>query len=141
MGLRLQWGVKEIFWQLQLLLTTILAFLPSIFLMGKWSIYRHIPIVVSMALIISLFEATVLLPFHLTHGKGKTPRNILWKNLMFYKFSLEVSLRYRMITLGIFCLCLIGTVTFFKKNGSFVLFQEMMWTSSILWPNSLLVRL
>ena len=120
-------GVKEIFSPVTVtIITTILAFLPLYFLDGlNGQFIRHIPIVVSMALIISLFEATVLLPFHLTHGKGKTPRNILFeKALMFYKFSLEVSLRYRMITLGIFCLCLIGTVTFFKKNGSFVLFPR-----------------
>ena len=47
-------------------LTTVVAFLPLVFMtgiMGKF--VRHIPIVVIVALIVSLFEALVILPSHI----------------------------------------------------------------------------
>ena len=120
-------GVKEIFWPVTVtIITTILAFLPLYFLEGlNGQFIRHIPVVVSIALIISLFEATVLLPFHLVHGKGKTPKNIIYdKALALYKWTIENSLKNRVLTLLFFVVCLVGTGSFFKKNGSFVLFPR-----------------
>jgi multidrug efflux pump subunit AcrB len=118
-------GVQEIFWPVTVtILTTLLAFAPLYFLDGlNGQFIRHIPVVVSMALIISLFEATILLPIHLMHEKGKTPKNRPYKKLLsLYRTTLTYSLKFRALTLIIFASLLMGTIQFFVTKGKFVLF-------------------
>ncbi|MEE2744185.1 MAG: efflux RND transporter permease subunit [Bdellovibrionota bacterium] len=118
-------GVKEIFWPVTVtIITTILAFLPLYFLKGiSGQFIRHVPIVVTIALVISLLEATVLLPFHLIHGRGKTPKNLPYKKLSnFYQKSLSWTLKYKVPTLLFFVAILIGTSSFFIQKGKFLLF-------------------
>jgi multidrug efflux pump subunit AcrB len=89
------------------ILTTIAAFLPLMLLpgiMGKFM--RVIPFVVSLALLASLFEATVILPSHIHDWTGKSTRHkkkefgfYLWLRER-YERLLRRFLRRRYIVLG-----------------------------------------
>jgi HAE1 family hydrophobic/amphiphilic exporter-1 len=87
-------------------LTTIVAFAPLAFLEGAMgTIFRQLPMVMIAALAISLVEAFVILPSHLSHGKRSTrppspmvraKHRMLEENLpAFYEPILRFVLRWR----------------------------------------------
>jgi len=76
-------GISEIFWPVcATVTTTIAAFLPVLLMGGIWGEFiRAIPIVITVTLLASLFEATFILPAHLAHTPLKTkakPKVLLW---------------------------------------------------------------
>ncbi len=124
-------GISEVFWPVfTTILTTFIAFAPMFFmsgLMGKFVFV--IPLVMSLALFISLFEAMVALPAHLImglrdNGAAVARRSRGWFDRVrsFYKASMRHVLRLRYLVLGVavasLATCLWYAVTFMD----FVLF-------------------
>jgi len=79
--------------------TTIMAFLPLIFMSGIMGKFMKImPVIVMVTLAASLFESLFMLPAHLLHDKpGKTYSKKAWvkKLELKYKAFLSKALRYR----------------------------------------------
>ena len=81
-------GTKEMFPPvLATILTTILCFVPILFMTGILGKFiRTIPIVVILTLLASLFESTTLLPFHLSlrKHKGKESKKVFMEKIKFF---------------------------------------------------------
>lgn len=110
--------------------TTIAAFLPMLVtkgIMGKFILY--IPIIVSLALLISLFESFFLLPMRLLQidknkaVKLKEPESSWFDKYadMFERF-VKVVVLHRYITSAIFTLLLIGSVVMMTMFNKVILF-------------------
>ena len=120
-------GVREMFWPVTTtIITSILAFIPMLFLSGILGRFIHtIPIVVIAALIFSLFECTCLLPSHIVSGKstGKTEPAKWWLKIReFYERRLRFFLGHKFLTLFVFIAFLGGSLLLFHKKMKFVLF-------------------
>jgi len=115
-------GTDEVIWPvLVTITTTIAAFAPLVFIRGQIGDFmRVLPVVVMAALVVSLLEATVILPAHLSRLKpssGKAPRGSRWSRWTAwagwpdrmlrgpvtrgYERLLRVALRWRYVTLAI----------------------------------------
>jgi multidrug efflux pump subunit AcrB len=113
------------------ILTTIVAFLPIIFIAGMIGDFaKTIPIVVALALIGSLIEALFLLPNHVTRfSKGRTEKTIGEKKFIAYfkekygKF-LYTALRYRYLVIGIFLLLSGFTLYLVQYHMKFEMFPD-----------------
>ncbi len=129
-------GIREVYRPvLTTILTTFFAFAPLFFMkgiMGKFVFV--IPLVISLALFISLFEATVALPAHLImgasrrgEGSGRVPRGSWFNRLRnpFRRFVLGM-LRFRYILVLLFILCLAGSIWYAVNFMKFVLFPSSM---------------
>ena len=114
------------------ILTTIVAFLPLLAIKGKMGMFIYVfPIIVSVALAASLFEALFLLPQHLTHNNEAKDKIKVKKSNWFdpvmnlYKTVLKKILTFRYLVLFLFITVFIITalfsVNYFKK---FVLIQD-----------------
>ncbi|MGI9382444.1 MAG: efflux RND transporter permease subunit, partial [Methyloligellaceae bacterium] len=95
--------------------TTIVAFMPLVFLggsMGEFIIL--LPIVVMLLLAASLFESKFLLPSHLAHGHGGKVRSPSWLLALEARFAdlLAVLLRRRYLTTIAFVAVFAGVVGF-----------------------------
>ncbi|MBU1495178.1 MAG: efflux RND transporter permease subunit [Actinobacteria bacterium] len=106
------------------ILTTIAAFVPLMLIpgiMGKFM--RVIPLVVSLALLASLFEATVFLPSHIadwtkrsTHHAKPEFRFYAWLRAR-YVHLLEICLRKRYVVIASTIVLLIGAVSLVPLVG------------------------
>lgn len=67
-------GLNDVFWPVvTTVLSTLLAFMPMFLIPGEIGKFiRVVPLVVSLALIISLIESIVILPAHICHGLNKS---------------------------------------------------------------------
>lgn len=119
-------GVKEVFWPVTTtIVTTIIAFIPMFFMSGVTGKFvRELPIVVILCLIISLVEATIILPGHITTSPAQKPRENLWfeKLKILYKNTLEKILQKKYLTTFVFLLFLLGTILPFQFGLKFILF-------------------
>ena len=105
-------GLKEVFLPvLASTLTTVVAFIPLLLMggiMGK--IVFVIPIIVIVALVVSVFESCFLMPAHLSHSKTKKQekKKVKWYQIMenIYEKLLKRILRYRYFILLFFILFL-----------------------------------
>ena len=87
------------------ILTTIVAFLPMLTIGGVMGQFiRVFPIVVTAMLLASLFEATLMLPNHLGHGKVRRIKKANWFDPVkkLYGKFLKTALRFRYIVALIF---------------------------------------
>ncbi len=113
------------------ILTTIAAFIPLMFMEGMIGKFiRGIPVVVTIALCVSLFEALVILPSHIADfvkvkvgEKFKSKKELPWfKNLInFYTLTINKALNKRHLVLAILSVVLILTFIV-GKIMPFVLF-------------------
>jgi len=97
-------GVSEIFWPVcATVMTTIAAFLPVLLMGGIWGEFiRAIPIVITVTLLASLFEAAFILPTHLAHTplKQKTKPKILIALEQIYRRNLIRVLKRKNLFIG-----------------------------------------
>jgi len=111
--------------------TTIFAFLPLLIMSGKMGIFvKILPIMISILLLSSLFEAFYFLPLHAKElfsiGKiKKEQKSTFWSSLMdIYKKLLSILLKFKKIVTPLMILFIIFfSVTLFKSN-SFELFPK-----------------
>jgi len=101
-------------------LTTMLAFSPMLFIdgtMGK--MVRHFPVVIIVALVASLFEATLLLPGHLIHGSVKAIKHDWFSPVAdaYHRFLTKV-LKYRYLVVACFLVLLLGSFFLFRDGLS-----------------------
>ncbi len=124
-------GLHEVFTPVvTTILTTFLAFAPMFIMTGiMGSFIFVIPLVITLALFISLFEATVALPAHLIGGKVKEKKvkQSWFKKLEKpFKKILLVTLKLRylffIVTIGLF----VGTMYYAYHNVKFELFPASM---------------
>jgi multidrug efflux pump subunit AcrB len=117
------------------ILTTFLAFAPMFLMTGMLGDFIFvIPLVISLALFISLLEAVVALPAHLTmglrhssEGSGKIRRRV-WFDMVkgpFHRFITRV-LRFRYIWAVFSFLLLGGSLWYAGKYMDFILFPSSM---------------
>lgn len=107
-------------------LTTILAFLPLMFIGGlEGAFIAVIPVVVSLMLLTSLFESKFLLPAHLAHSPFKTEQRQWLNNLQahYKKILLWLLQRRKSATLCI-CLMFIAVITISASSVRFQLYPE-----------------
>ncbi|MEE8335867.1 MAG: efflux RND transporter permease subunit [Candidatus Neomarinimicrobiota bacterium] len=136
-------GIKEVFNPvLTTILTTFLVFAPMFFMPGIFGKYLTvIPLAISLALFVSLFEVIVALPAHMVPGLKKksaetTSRewfNVLktgWEKIV-YKILKRVWIRYILILL--FITALIGSFWYAGNYMKFIMFPseraETFWVS------------
>ncbi|MCD6580060.1 efflux RND transporter permease subunit, partial [bacterium] len=122
-------GTKEVISPIIVtVLTTIVGFLPLLYvtgIMGKFiSVY---PIIIAAALIASFLEAVLFLPNHLAHGKQRPIKETDWFTPFTkgYKKFLKFVLKFRYLILLIFILIFIGTLMISKDTiRNFTLFWD-----------------
>ncbi len=118
------------------ILTTVAAFVPIIYLEGRWErIFAPIPAVVIPVLLFSLVESKLILPAHLSHIKLRDPDKIgrfgRWQmnfahgfeNMIvkYYKPALEKAIAYRhTVSTGFICLLVVIVVTIMTGWSKFV---------------------
>ncbi len=109
-------------------MTTILAFVPLIFLGGAaGKIVWHIPAVVVIVLVFSLLESFVFLPAHMSSispGTDLRPRNFIRKLEARYRAALHWVLRHRGLTLAVALAILAGILGFIRPLVPFLLFPQ-----------------
>lgn len=112
-------------------ITTIFAFLPLLAVKGKMGKFIMIfPILITVALLASLFESIFLLPNHLVHGKIKQKAKKDWFAPIIEKYSLLLKkiLKFRYLVLIFFMILLV--LTFFLSKSSFGRFKLIIDNSS-----------
>jgi len=133
-------GATSVFYPVVVsILTTIFAFVPMLFIQGTMGKFIFVfPIIVSVTLLFSLFEAITILPNHLAHEskihlikrkfrvKATNTRDHWFVPVMrFYKKVLKGALRFRYAVLLLFVFIFIGTIFISKKTiQEFVLFWD-----------------
>ena len=108
-------------------LTTIAAFSPIFFLGGKPGKFAwNLPMVVIIALLLSLFECFFILPNHLAHGKLKKVRKAAWIQSLenAYGRILRTVLRFRFVFLGGIIIVLLTLAIISRFTLHFQLFPQ-----------------
>lgn len=129
-------GIREVFPPvLSTILTTFLAFAPMFFMSGILGKFVFvIPLVISLALFISLFEAVVALPAHLITGFRRSPEGSVipprrnWFQFLEdpYRSVMSRILQFRYALAGLFVLLLVGSLWFAANFMKFELFPSSM---------------
>ena len=110
--------------------TTIFAFLPLLIMSGDMGVFmRVLPIVISILLLSSLFEAFFFLPLHakdFLKAKTKQARNeSFWRSWeRIYKSVLTFLLKFKKSAFVFFLVSCIGLSTYLLKRTSFQLFPD-----------------
>ncbi|MDD3050687.1 MAG: efflux RND transporter permease subunit [Candidatus Cloacimonetes bacterium] len=111
-------GTKEITWPvIAAVTTTIAAFAPMLTMEGTMGKFMRVfPLVVSVALLASLFESLVILPSHVADLSGNKPYNPEKKHKLhdwlvsYYRKNIKLALKHRFITMMIIIAALILAV-------------------------------
>ena len=110
--------------------TTIFAFLPLLIVSGEMGLFiRIIPIMISILLLSSLFEAFFFLPLHAKDflkahkQKDRTKRLWDWAKKIYTKVMI-VSLKYKKTTLALFLIPTLALTILLAKNSKFQLFPD-----------------
>jgi multidrug efflux pump subunit AcrB len=127
-------GLKEVFWPVTVtIVTTFVAFAPMFFMSGILGKFVFvIPLVISLALFISLFEAIVALPAHLiwgirTHGtKAVKKKEVSWFDRIrnFYRWSMRYIITLRYVFIAASVAALVFAIKYAQENIDFVLFPS-----------------
>ena len=110
--------------------TTIFAFLPLLIMSGEMGVFmRLLPIMISILLVSSLFEAFYFLPLHakdFLKVKNKTKKNeSLWIVLnSIYTNILSFLIRFRKSSFVLFLVVVISLIVVLGKNSKFQLFPD-----------------
>jgi len=127
-------GVKEVFLPvLATILTTFVAFAPMFYmpgLMGKFVFV--IPLVITIALFVTLIESTLALPAHLIPGLRRRKQDAdettkeHWFTALRQRYQVFVYrlLRFRYVIVGVFIFFLVGSLGYAYKFMDFVLFPS-----------------
>ncbi|UCH85156.1 MAG: efflux RND transporter permease subunit [Candidatus Latescibacterota bacterium] len=126
-------GIHEVFWPVvTTIVTTFVAFAPMLFMTGMMGKFvRVVPIVMSLALFITLFEVVVALPAHVIWGlrdngssKDRTARS--WFNVVrrFYKASMRIVLKLRYLYIFVSIVLLAFSLWYAVTYMDFVLFPS-----------------
>ena len=126
-------GLTDVFQPvLSTILTTLVVFTPLFFMPGVLGKFVFvIPLVISLALIVSLLESTLALPAHLADGlKGIKFDKVQKKTIRFdraknwYRNRLKAFLRFRYFVVLAFGLIFAGSVVYAVKFLDFILFPS-----------------
>jgi len=127
-------GIREVFAPVvTTILTTALAFIPMFFISGRMGKFIYvIPLVVCLALFVSLVEVTIALPAHILGGMkrkvGKEhssmSRNWFQPVQRLFKFMIYYVLKVRYLFVLLFVLLFVFSVRHAIKNMDFVLFPS-----------------
>jgi multidrug efflux pump subunit AcrB len=128
-------GIREVFAPvLTTVLTTFIVFAPMFFMTGLFGKFIFvIPLVVSLALFISLAEAIIALPAHLVRafrGGARKRSATAWFDFLrvrYQRFSGRL-LRFRYLLVVLFVFVLGGTLWYASRQLKFVLFPTKMST-------------
>ncbi len=110
--------------------TTVFAFLPILMLTGETGLFMKIlPIMISILLISSLFEAFFFLPLHAKHSfklnaESKASETFWDKNKRLYGSILTFLLKWKYIALGLLLALIIGTTVALFKLMKFEFIPE-----------------
>jgi len=110
--------------------TTIFAFLPLLIMSGEMGVFiKILPIMITILLLSSLFEAFVFLPLHAKEILKKDSKvrksTLFWdKAKTKYRKILEFLLRYRKSSLLIFIVFIFASTALMLKNSKFQLFPD-----------------
>ena len=107
------------------IITTILAFLPILFMSGITGRFiQEIPKIVILTLIFSLFESLVILPSHIAHGPKIEQKTLGWFERLKDRYGELVHwvFGHRLKALGLFAGFLISCVLLFQTKMKFILF-------------------
>jgi multidrug efflux pump subunit AcrB len=130
-------GTREVFKPvLTTILTTIVAFAPMFFMTGRFGKFiTVIPLVVSLALTISLLEALIALPAHLLPGVKKksaaeTSASRAWFGFLRERYQgiVRSILKFRYVVIPIFAIVLGCAVWYGVTTIKFILFPTKMAT-------------
>jgi len=111
-------------------LTTVFAFLPMLLLSGEMGTFiKIIPIMITVLLLSSLFEAFYFLPLHahdfLRVSKTQSFSSKIWKKLYrFYNLILHFLFRRKVISLMVLVLSILSLTFIMVKNSKFQLFPD-----------------
>lgn len=111
-------------------LTTVFAFLPMLMLTGDMGTFiKIIPIMITVLLLSSLFEAFFFLPLHahdfLKVSKDSLLTNKIWDKLYFwYDNTLHFVFRTKIISLTLIVVSILALTFVFVKNSKFQLFPD-----------------
>ena len=125
-------GIQQVFKPvLTTMLTTFLAFAPMFFMSGVTGTFVFIiPLVISLALLVSLFEVIIALPAHLLHGLGKIKRKQTEGGHWFdpirkiFRSIIFQILRFRYPFILLSIVLFVGSVWFAVTNMQFILFPN-----------------
>jgi multidrug efflux pump subunit AcrB len=109
--------------------TTIFAFLPLLIMSGEMGVFiKVLPIMISVLLLSSLFEAFYFLPLHAKEFQRREVNignHTLWDNLKkTYSKLLHLLLAHRFIAMGLFLLSVFGGTFWMLKESKFQLFPD-----------------
>lgn len=123
-------GVKEMALPLSAsIMTTILAFMPILFISGIFGKFlATIPIVVMITLSFSWLESLFFLPAHIQHTipPEKTPKRSLWieKLIQIYSKAIKWALGHRVIVLIGYTVLFVAVIALSKWKLDFILNQD-----------------
>ena len=124
-------GVHDVFKPvLTTIFTTFIAFAPMFFMPGMLGKFVYvIPLVVTLALVISLVESTLALPAHIAagmkpNGRPSWKQRVADKVRQGYETLLNRLLRWRYLLVVVFFSVLAGAMTYAVKYMDFVLFPS-----------------
>lgn len=125
-------GTNEVFFPvLTTILTTFLAFAPMFFMKGMMGKFVFvIPLTISLALFISLFEAAFALPSHLAHGMERSRRGAQRESVRkwfealktFYAKVAFHLLKVRYLLAVLFIALLVLVLMYAQRNLKFIMF-------------------
>jgi len=125
-------GTNEVFFPvLTTILTTFLAFAPMFFMKGMMGKFVFvIPLTISLALFISLFESSFALPSHLAHGMERSRRGAQRESVRKWFEALKVFyakvafhlLKVRYLLVALFIVALIFILMYAQRNLKFIMF-------------------
>jgi multidrug efflux pump subunit AcrB len=127
-------GTTEVFFPvLTTILTTFLAFAPMFFMKGMMGKFVFvIPLTVSLALFISLFESAFALPSHLAHGMARSRKGAQRESVrkwfealkVFYAKAAFRLLKVRYLLVVLFAVALASVLIYAQRNLKFIMFPS-----------------
>lgn len=134
-------GILEVFKPVgATLLTTFLAFAPMFFMVGVTGQFvMSIPLVISLALFVSLFELVIALPAHLVPGLKKIRTKEKKKSYWFdsvrdmFRKLLSQMLRLRYLFIVISIALFIGSIWYATNKMKFILFPDTAADSFVIY--------
>jgi len=120
-------GTIEVFWPVvAAAMTTILAFLPMLLIKGEIGVFiKILPVMITILILSSLFEAFVFLPLHSKEILKVIPskKEIFWQKFQnFYKKLLKIIFKFKYLALFFFLIIVPLLIGYGFKHSKFQLF-------------------